>query len=79
MKKCVVIEPSASDVAEYEKHISHLQKTYKSKKWSLSSLQVLMEQTATLRRKWIHDHIPPVREVLEKFPCLSEPKLVSNL
>ncbi len=72
-----VVELSASDLAEYEQHVKHLKKTYMSQKWSLTSMQGLLEQTATIRQRWIRDEIPPVRQVLEKFPCLKEPKLVS--
>ncbi len=75
--KTASVQPSTSDVAEYEHHIKHLQKCYKSKKWSVTSMILLLEQTAVLRRKWIQDECPIVKEVIEKFPCLTEPKLVS--
>jgi len=70
--------PSASDVAEYEQHIGHMKKAYSSKKWSLANMITLLELTAGLRRQWILEECPTVREVLDKFPCLAEPKLVSS-
>ena len=69
---------SPSSVAEYESHIKHLQKSYKSNKWSLSSMIALLEATSTQRRLWINKENPPVSEILEKFPCFEEPKLVST-
>ena len=35
-----------------------------------------MEETAALRRKWIIEECPPVKDVFDKFPCLKEPKMV---
>ena len=38
----------------------------------------LLEATSTQRRLWINEESPPVSEILEKFPCFEEPKLVST-
>lgn len=70
--------PSLSDVAEYNQHIKFMQKSYSSQKWSFTSLDSLLEATSTLRRKWIKEDCPTVEEVLLKFPCLQEHKLVSG-
>ena len=72
-------KPSLSDIAEYEQHIKYIMKTYSSQKWSFSSLDSLLDATSTLRRKWIKEDCPTVKEVLLKFPCLREHKLVSSL
>lgn len=68
---------SASDKAEYEKHIKQIKKCYSSQKWSVANMAILLEETAFLRRQWISERCPSVLEVLESFPCLREPKLVS--
>ena len=68
---------SASDKAEYEKHIKQIKKCYSSQKWSVANMTILLEETASQRRQWISEKYPPVTEVLESFPCLREPKLVS--
>lgn len=69
-------EPSSSLVAEYERHIQFLQRSYASKKWSVSSMITLMEQTADMRREWVQKDEPSVSQVLEKFPCLADPRIV---
>ena len=76
-KPKVTAEQSASDLAEYEQHISQIKKSYSSHKWSVGNLATLLELTSILCRQWINEESPTVKEVLEKFPCLSEPKLVS--
>lgn len=71
------VEPSASDKAEYERHIEFLQNKYKTKKWSLPSMLTLLQQTANQRRLWIKNENPTVKMVLDKFPCLADSKIVS--
>ena len=39
-------------------------------------MATLLKHTTVLRRKWILETNPPVKKILEKFPCLIEPKLV---
>ena len=70
-------EPSASSMAEYERHIQFLQRSYATKKWSIASMLTLMDQTAELLRKWVQKDSPSVSQLLEKFPCLSDPRIVS--
>ena len=69
--------PSASDTAEYDRHVSFLQRSFMSKKWSLASMLTVLEETAELRRTWIREENPSVSEILEKFPCLSDSRIVS--
>lgn len=69
--------PSASDTAQYDRHISFLQRSFQSKKRSMASMLTLMEDTAEFRRSWVRDENPSVSMVLEKFPCLTDPRLVS--
>ena len=71
-----VSEQSHSSTAEYERHIQYIQHSYSSKKWSFASMVTLMEQTADRRREWITTEGPSVKEVLEKFPCLADPRIV---
>ena len=59
--------PSASDTAEYDRHVGFLQRSFMSKKWSLASMLTVLEDTAELRRTWIHKENPSVSEILEKF------------
>ena len=68
--------PSASDRAEYDKHVQHLQKTYTSQKWSVANMSSLPDETALQRRRWIMEDCPSVKDILSKFPCLNESKLV---
>ena len=70
--------PSLSDMAEYDQHVNHIKKSYTSQKWSIATMSQLLQETATERRRWIREDCPSVKEVLLKFPCLQEPKLVSN-
>ena len=69
--------PSASDTAHYERHVSFLQPSFHSNKWSMASMLTLMEDTAECRRSWIHDENPSVHIILEKFPSLTDPRIVS--
>ena len=70
--------PSASETAEYERHIEFLQQSFESKKWSLASMLTLLDETACLRRALIRDENLSVLQILEKFPCLADPKIVSK-
>lgn len=75
----VEISPSDSDIAEYDQHVKFIQKSYKSGKWSSKSMFCLMQQTASLRRQWIIKECPTVKAVLEMFPCLQDPTMVSSV
>ena len=66
-----------SDTAEYKRHVEYLQHTYNSKKWSLSGIQILLEQTSKQRRNWIQNECPSVKAVLDLFPCFADPRIVS--
>lgn len=70
--------PSLSDMAEYEQHINYIKKSYSSQKWSIASMSQRLQETAEERRRWIREDCPSVKEVLLKYPCLAEPKLVSS-
>ena len=61
-----------SDTAEYNRHVEYLKHTYNSKKWSLSGMQLLLEQTSK-RRSWIQNEGPSVKSVFEMFPCFADP------
>ena len=65
-----------SDTAEYKLHVEYLKQTYNSKKWSLSGMQTLLEQTSNQRRSWIKNDGPSVKEVLDMFPCFADPRIV---
>ena len=69
-------KPSSSLMAEYERHVSFLKRSYLSKRWPRSSMITLMEQTAHIRREWIKTEGPTVKQILENFPCLGEPRIV---
>ena len=56
---------SASDAAEYDQHIKHLQRSYASHKWFMTNVVSLLELTAFQRRLWISKDSPPVKEVIE--------------
>ena len=71
------VTPSVSDLEQYERHVQHLQKLYRGRKWVASQLSSLLHETFPLRRKWITEENPTAKDVFEKFPCLQEPKLVS--
>ena len=42
----------------------------------MTNMVSLLELTAFQRRLWISKDSPPVKEVIEKFSCLREPKIV---
>ena len=67
---------SSSSMADYNLHIGHLKKSYSSGKWSIASLSLALGETAIQRRHWISQANPSVKDILDKFPCLKEPKLV---
>ena len=66
-----------SDVAVYEKHVLFLQRSFKSKKYSFSSLITILEETSLLWRAWIRNDLPSVKQILDRFPCFTEPRMVS--
>ena len=41
-------------------------------------MQLLLEKTSKQRRRWIQNYSPPVKEVLDIFPCYADPQIVSN-
>ena len=71
------IAVTSSDSAVYERHLEYLQRSFNSKKWSVLSMVTLLQETAEQRRSWITNENPPVKLILEKFPCLADPKVVS--
>ena len=65
-----------SDAAEYKRHVEYLKHTYNSKKWSLSGMQILLQQTSEQRRNWIQNEGPSVKAVFDMFPCFADPRIV---
>ena len=59
-----------SSRVKYERHVTFLQRSYQSKKWSVSSVMTLIEQTSQIRRQWICDDKLSIKEVFHEFPCL---------
>ena len=43
----------------------------------MASMITLLEETSEQQRAWIRDGTPSVAQMLEKFPCLSDPQIVS--
>lgn len=76
--EAATVEASASDIAEYKEHIKQIKKSYATQKWSVASMVTLLEVTAVQRRRWIRDECPSVKEIIEEFPCLKEPKVVAK-
>ena len=68
-----------SEYDTYEAHLARLRSTYSSGNYTVSSIQILMEETATIRRNWIKENKPPVVDTIQKFPYLKDPKFVSHL
>lgn len=68
----------SDDQTVYQRHVDFLLKSFNSKKWSLSSMVVLLQETAQQRRNWILTDRPHVKEVFNKFPCLTDPEIVSE-
>jgi hypothetical protein len=67
---------SSDDLNTYERNIEFIQRSFYSKKWSVSSMIVLLGETAKHRREWITSNSPAVKEVLEKFPCLADSQVM---
>lgn len=76
-KKEEAVIASPLGMAEYEQHVNHIKKSYASHKWSVASMSQLLQETSQEQRRWITEDCPRVKDVLVKFPCLIEPKLVS--
>ena len=76
VSKTTLIEPSSSEKSAYEQHLKYLQKRYNTCEYSSTTITTIMEETAALRRKWIIEECPPIKEVSDKFPCLKKPKMV---
>ena len=74
---CTMEAFTESDCAEYERHVQYLKQTYHSKKWSLSGMQILLEQTSKQRRSWILAESPTVELILDTFPCFADSRIVS--
>ena len=68
---------TVSNIEQYERYVQQLQKLYCSGKWSTPRLTSLLHESSKLWRDWIRQERPPVKDVLVKFPCLQEPRLVS--
>ena len=68
---------SDSNIAEYERHISFLQRSFQSSRWSMGSVMTVLADTAQQRRHWIQERSPSVSLILEKFPCFADPRVVS--
>ena len=68
----------SDDPNAYERNVQFLQRSFHSKKWSVSSMTVLLSETAKQRKHWITTECPPVKAILEKFPCLADPQVVSS-
>ena len=69
--------PSCSDAVEYEQHVSFIQRSFASQKWSLASMTQVQQEMAKELRRWVAEDFLSVIEVLFKFTCLTEAKLVS--
>jgi len=69
----------AVDRVGYERHVEYLQNSYASKKWSVVNMMTLLEQTAHQRREWIFNESPSISEILKKFPCFADPRIVSKV
>ena len=74
-----VAKSSESDIAEYTRHVEYLRQTYESKKWSLSGMKILLEETSKQRRSWVETDCPAVKEILDVFPCFVDPRIVSEV
>ena len=73
------MEVHVEDEPGYNRHVEYLQQLYSSKKASLNSIFAILEQTGQQRRKWIFSDSPPsVKEIMEKFPCFNDPRIVST-
>ena len=57
-----------------------MMKTEMSKKKNISELCAVIKLTfSNSRAQWIQSNEPPVQDVLEKYPALCSPKVVSIL
>ena len=68
-------EDAIDDEDKYEEAVQDLKSEWKKGRKSRSQKQ-LMSKTGPMRRKWITDVRPLVSEVLLKFPCLTQSRVV---
>lgn len=79
-KKARMQNDDIEDEPGYDRHVEYLQQLYSSKRASIHSILTVLEQTAQRRRTWIFSESPPtVKEIMEKFPCFNDPRIVSNI
>ena len=64
---CLMLE-TPSSLSQYDRHVSFLQRCFRSRKWTVASITTLMNQAAEIRRDWICKDGPSVKYILEKFP-----------
>ena len=69
---------SASDKAELDLIIETMQKNYSSNKWTAAGAMHMLQQTERYRRQWIKEESPNVKDILAKYPCLNEAKIVNK-
>jgi len=70
-------EPLDSEDEDYKFNVKHLTRAWCSKKWSIAVMLEIVGDTADRRRKWIVNELPLVSDVLKKFPCFADSRVVS--
>lgn len=63
---------------DYDKHVSFIQEKFQSKKWFVAGITSLMDETAIVRRQWIQKEGPSVKDMFQRFPCLTDSQIVSG-
>ena len=71
-------EDSLPDDTTYSRHIAALEKELESKKPMVEALQQLMELTFVTRRKFVMEDASSAQQIIEKFPALKMPDIVST-
>ena len=71
-------EDSLPDDTTYSRHIAALEKELGNKKPRAEALQQLMELTFVTRHKFVMEDASSARQIIEKFPVLKMPDIVST-
>ena len=70
------VEFQEDDDVAFERKVSLMQQEVSKQKPQAASVTSLMQHTFTKRRQWILDEMQSVKEICEKYPCLSKPVFV---
>jgi len=70
------VEMDEEDRKTFDDDVKEMKKETAKKKTKVAHLKLLMDSTFSGRRHWIQREMPPVTDIVQKFPALKIPRLV---